>query len=69
MFLFTITSAIQGLTWVLKISSLANSIRVLANMDEPIGHVLKRIEVADGLHLREDIIPLRCSPGYFIVST
>nr|AGK44957.1 P5CS [Cucumis melo subsp. melo] len=31
-----------------KISSLANSIRVLANMEEPIGHVLNRTEIASG---------------------
>ncbi|KAA8539678.1 hypothetical protein F0562_026370 [Nyssa sinensis] len=41
-----------------KISSLANSIRVLANMDEPIGHVLKRTEVADGLILEKTSSPL-----------
>lgn len=28
-----------------QISSLANSIRTLANMEDPIGHVLKRTEV------------------------
>ncbi|KAL6326757.1 hypothetical protein AAG906_010932 [Vitis piasezkii] len=41
-----------------KISSLANSIRVLANMEEPIGHVLKRTEVADGLILEKMSCPL-----------
>uniref|UniRef100_A0A5B7B7M7 Delta-1-pyrroline-5-carboxylate synthase n=1 Tax=Davidia involucrata TaxID=16924 RepID=A0A5B7B7M7_DAVIN len=41
-----------------KISSLANSIRVLANMDEPIGHVLKRTEVADGFILEKTSSPL-----------
>lgn len=28
-----------------QVSSLANSIRVLANMEEPVGRVLKRMEV------------------------
>lgn len=31
-----------------QISSLANSIRVLANMEDPIGHVLKRTQVSKG---------------------
>ncbi|XAR66236.1 Glutamate-5-semialdehyde dehydrogenase [Bertholletia excelsa] len=41
-----------------KISSLANSIRVLADMEEPIGHVLKRTEIADGLILEKTSSPL-----------
>nr|AKP06211.1 pyrroline-5-carboxylate synthetase [Eurya emarginata] len=41
-----------------KISSLANSIRVLANMEEPIGHVLKRTEIADGFLLEKTSSPL-----------
>ncbi|KAK9283230.1 hypothetical protein L1049_011466 [Liquidambar formosana] len=41
-----------------KIASLANSIRVLANMEEPIGHVLKRTELADGLILEKTSCPL-----------
>ncbi|XP_072969126.1 delta-1-pyrroline-5-carboxylate synthase 1-like [Typha angustifolia] len=41
-----------------KIASLANSIRVLANMEEPIGNILKRTEVADGLILEKTSYPL-----------
>ncbi|KAJ4798211.1 Delta-1-pyrroline-5-carboxylate synthase [Rhynchospora pubera] len=41
-----------------KISSLAKSIRVLANMDDPIGQILKRTEVADGLVLEKTSSPL-----------
>lgn len=41
-----------------KISSLAKSIRVLANMDDPIGQILKRTEVADGLILEKTSSPL-----------
>ncbi|KAI4389862.1 hypothetical protein MLD38_002036 [Melastoma candidum] len=41
-----------------KISSLANSIRVLAKMEDPIGRVLKRTEVADGLVLEQTSSPL-----------
>ncbi|GAV70312.1 AA_kinase domain-containing protein [Cephalotus follicularis] len=41
-----------------KILSLANSIRVLANMEDPIGHVLKRTELADGLLLEKTSSPL-----------
>ncbi|XP_059628078.1 delta-1-pyrroline-5-carboxylate synthase [Cornus florida] len=41
-----------------KISSLANSIRVLANMEEPIGHVLRRTEIADGFILEKTSSPL-----------
>ncbi|KAL6323613.1 hypothetical protein AAG906_039206 [Vitis piasezkii] len=41
-----------------KISSLANSICVLANMEEPIDHVLKRTKVADGLILEKMPCPL-----------
>ncbi|KAJ6325188.1 hypothetical protein OIU76_012303 [Salix suchowensis] len=41
-----------------KIESLANSIRVLANMEDPIGHVLKRTELADGLVLEKTSSPL-----------
>ncbi|KAK1377981.1 Delta-1-pyrroline-5-carboxylate synthase [Heracleum sosnowskyi] len=41
-----------------KISSLANSIRVLANMKDPIGHVLNRTELADGLVLEKTASPL-----------
>ncbi|KAG6765386.1 hypothetical protein POTOM_029425 [Populus tomentosa] len=40
------------------IKSLANSIRVLANMDDPIGCILKRIELADGLILEKTSSPL-----------
>lgn len=41
-----------------KISSLANSIRILANMEDPIGHVLKKTELADGLILEKTSCPL-----------
>nr|NP_001291233.1 delta-1-pyrroline-5-carboxylate synthase-like [Populus euphratica]ABP63534.1 pyrroline-5-carboxylate synthetase [Populus euphratica] len=41
-----------------KIKSLANSIRVLANMDDPIGCILKKIELADGLILEKTSSPL-----------
>ncbi|MQL86774.1 hypothetical protein Taro_019295, partial [Colocasia esculenta] len=41
-----------------KISSLANSIRVLADMEEPIGRVLTRTEVAEGLVLEKTACPL-----------
>ncbi|XP_031273980.1 delta-1-pyrroline-5-carboxylate synthase-like [Pistacia vera] len=41
-----------------KILSLANNIRVLANMEDPIGHILKRTELADGLILEKTSCPL-----------
>ncbi|KAL6977401.1 Delta-1-pyrroline-5-carboxylate synthase [Sarracenia purpurea var. burkii] len=41
-----------------KISSLANSIRALARMEEPIGHVLKKTEIANGLVLEKTSSPL-----------
>ncbi|KAI3899307.1 hypothetical protein MKW92_024328 [Papaver armeniacum] len=41
-----------------KISSLAKSVRVLAEMEEPIGRVLTRTEVADGLILEKTSSPL-----------
>ncbi|KAI3949867.1 hypothetical protein MKW92_025297 [Papaver armeniacum] len=41
-----------------KISSLAKSIRVLASMEEPIGQVLKKTELADGLILEKTSSPL-----------
>lgn len=41
-----------------KVSGLANSLRVLANMEEPIGRVLKRTELADGLILEKTSSPL-----------
>ncbi|XP_019192052.1 PREDICTED: delta-1-pyrroline-5-carboxylate synthase-like [Ipomoea nil] len=41
-----------------KISSLAKSVRVLAEMDEPIGRILKRIEIADGFILEKTSSPL-----------
>ncbi|XP_057979909.1 delta-1-pyrroline-5-carboxylate synthase isoform X2 [Malania oleifera] len=41
-----------------KILGLANSIRVLANMKEPIGHILKKTELADGLILEKTSSPL-----------
>ncbi|GMI87177.1 delta 1-pyrroline-5-carboxylate synthase 2 [Hibiscus trionum] len=41
-----------------KISSLAKSIRVLANMEDPIGRVLKKTQLADGLILEKTSSPL-----------
>ncbi|ESR42427.1 Delta-1-pyrroline-5-carboxylate synthase 1 [Citrus sinensis] len=41
-----------------KISSLAKSIRILADMEEPIGQILKRTELADGLILEKTSCPL-----------
>ncbi|XP_051122757.1 delta-1-pyrroline-5-carboxylate synthase-like [Andrographis paniculata] len=41
-----------------KISSLSNSIRVLANMEEPVGRVLKRTELSEGLVLEKTSSPL-----------
>ncbi|KAH9546290.1 hypothetical protein CY35_12G087500 [Sphagnum magellanicum] len=41
-----------------KIASLANSLRVLAEMKEPIGAVSKRTEVAEGLILEKTTCPL-----------
>ncbi|KAL2227478.1 UNVERIFIED_CONTAM: Delta-1-pyrroline-5-carboxylate synthase [Sesamum indicum] len=41
-----------------KVSSLANSIRVLANMEEPVGRVLKRTELSQGLILEKLSSPL-----------
>ncbi|KAL6998360.1 Delta-1-pyrroline-5-carboxylate synthase [Sarracenia purpurea var. burkii] len=46
-----------------KISALAKSIRVLAEMKEPIGCVLKRTELADGLILEKTT----CSMGVLLV--
>ncbi|XP_026657262.1 delta-1-pyrroline-5-carboxylate synthase 1-like isoform X3 [Phoenix dactylifera] len=41
-----------------KISSLAKSIRILADIEDPIGYVLKRTELADGLVLEKTSCPL-----------
>ncbi|KAK6136055.1 hypothetical protein DH2020_030160 [Rehmannia glutinosa] len=41
-----------------KISSLANSIRMLANMEEPVGRVLKRTELSEGFILEKMSSPL-----------
>ncbi|KAJ8443181.1 hypothetical protein Cgig2_005732 [Carnegiea gigantea] len=41
-----------------QISNLAKSIRVLAEMEEPIGRILQRTEVADGLILEKTSCPL-----------
>ncbi|CAN0909569.1 Delta-1-pyrroline-5-carboxylate synthase [Linum grandiflorum] len=41
-----------------KITSLAKSLRVLANMEDPVGHVLKKTELADGLVLEKTSSPL-----------
>ncbi|KAF7144485.1 hypothetical protein RHSIM_Rhsim04G0162000 [Rhododendron simsii] len=41
-----------------EISGLAKSIRTLAEMDEPVGQVLKRTELAEGLDLEKTSCPL-----------
>nr|ANR02120.1 delta1-pyrroline-5-carboxylate synthetase 1 [Lilium regale] len=41
-----------------KVSSLSKSIRILADMEDPIGRVLKRTELADGLVLEKTSCPL-----------
>ncbi|XP_074308212.1 delta-1-pyrroline-5-carboxylate synthase-like [Silene latifolia] len=41
-----------------KVASLAKSIRVLADMEDPIGQIIKRTEVADGLVLEKTSCPL-----------
>ncbi|XP_022745926.1 delta-1-pyrroline-5-carboxylate synthase-like isoform X2 [Durio zibethinus] len=41
-----------------KISNLAKSIRVLANMEDPIGRILKKTQLADGLILEKTSSPL-----------
>ncbi|OIV98622.1 hypothetical protein TanjilG_12745 [Lupinus angustifolius] len=41
-----------------KISSLAKSVRMLADMEEPIGQILKRTELADNLTLEQISCPL-----------
>ncbi|KAA8518949.1 hypothetical protein F0562_016277 [Nyssa sinensis] len=41
-----------------KIAALAKSIRTLADMEEPIGRILKRTELADGLILEKTSCPL-----------
>ncbi|MBA0630692.1 hypothetical protein Godav_002762, partial [Gossypium davidsonii] len=43
---------------ILQIASLAKAVRVLAEMEEPIGQVLKRTELADGLILEKTSCPL-----------
>jgi delta-1-pyrroline-5-carboxylate synthetase len=41
-----------------KLKTLAQGIRAIASMDEPIARVLKRVELADGLILRQESAPL-----------
>ncbi|KAL3838451.1 hypothetical protein ACJIZ3_023042 [Penstemon smallii] len=41
-----------------KVASLANAIRVLANMEEPVGRVTKRTELSEGLILEKMSSPL-----------
>ncbi|KAG4953357.1 hypothetical protein AAZX31_14G063500 [Glycine max] len=41
-----------------KIASLANNVRIIANMEDPIGQVLKRTELSDGLILEKTSSPL-----------
>ncbi|KAG0502963.1 hypothetical protein HPP92_003035 [Vanilla planifolia] len=43
---------------ITKISNLANSIRILARMEDPVGHVVSRTEVADELILEKTLCPL-----------
>ncbi|KAL5126794.1 Delta-1-pyrroline-5-carboxylate synthase [Glycine soja] len=40
------------------IASLANNVRIIANMEDPIGQVLKRTELSDGLILEKTSSPL-----------
>ncbi|KAG5564299.1 hypothetical protein RHGRI_000484 [Rhododendron griersonianum] len=56
--LLDIADAVEANENLITISSLANSIRVLATMEEPIGQVLKRTEIADGLVLEKTSSPL-----------
>ncbi|KAK8514799.1 hypothetical protein V6N12_057695 [Hibiscus sabdariffa] len=44
--------------FVLQIAALAKSIRVIADMEEPIGRILKKTELADGLILEKTSCPL-----------
>ncbi|KAF8402980.1 hypothetical protein HHK36_011073 [Tetracentron sinense] len=53
--IFTLLNPVH---YILQISSLAKSIRVLADMEEPIGRVLKKTELADGLMLEKTSCPL-----------
>ncbi|KAL2317200.1 hypothetical protein Fmac_031076 [Flemingia macrophylla] len=41
-----------------KIASLANNMRIIANMEDPIGQVLKKTELSDGLILEKTSSPL-----------
>ncbi|XP_027913507.1 delta-1-pyrroline-5-carboxylate synthase-like [Vigna unguiculata] len=41
-----------------KLATLANNIRIIANMEDPIGRVLKRTELAEGLILEKTSSPL-----------
>ncbi|XP_020202258.1 delta-1-pyrroline-5-carboxylate synthase [Cajanus cajan] len=41
-----------------KIASLANNMRIIANMEDPIGQILKRTELSDGLILEKTSSPL-----------
>ncbi|PPR86781.1 hypothetical protein GOBAR_AA33915 [Gossypium barbadense] len=53
-----VCAAYAGIPSVITISSLAKSIRVLADMEDPIAQVLKRTELADGLILEKTSSPL-----------
>jgi gamma-glutamyl phosphate reductase len=44
--------------FISQIASLANSLRVLSEMKDPIGAVTKRTEIADGLILEKTTCPL-----------
>ncbi|KAJ6799695.1 delta-1-pyrroline-5-carboxylate synthase-like isoform X2 [Iris pallida] len=41
-----------------KISSLSSSIRIIADMEDPIGHTLRKTEIAEGLILEKTSCPL-----------
>ncbi|KAL9255423.1 Delta-1-pyrroline-5-carboxylate synthase-like protein [Drosera capensis] len=55
--------SILYLLWHLQIASLAKSIRVLAGMEDPIGHVLTKTELSDGLILEKT----SCSLGVLLI--
>ncbi|KAK8688853.1 hypothetical protein V6N13_087591 [Hibiscus sabdariffa] len=51
-------SQVSRKIFVLQIAALAKSIRVIADMEEPIGRILKKTEIADGLILEKTTCPL-----------
>jgi delta-1-pyrroline-5-carboxylate synthetase len=52
------TSADRLILSASKLQTLSKGIRAIADMDEPIGKVLKRVELAEGLNLRQESAPL-----------